>query len=138
MLTYKNDDLLPPKGELIKSHAKAIRMFNGCTDEEGFIVMHVAIETQSDRLVQGQRMMFEGARNRDRDLTNKGMEKTLVTLQNMLRIFTHMWHESSPKAYLNFRTFIMGITGNEDIFPNGVLYEGVSDIPLSYRGETGA
>lgn len=27
-----------------------------------------------------------------------------------------MWHESSPKGYLNFRTFIMGIMGNEDIF----------------------
>lgn len=49
-----------------------------------------------------------------------------------------MWHESSPKGYLNFRTFIMGIQGNEDIFPNGVLYEGVSDIPFAFRGETGA
>jgi hypothetical protein len=38
-----------------------------------------------------------------------------------------MWSESSPKNYLNFRTFIMGITGNDDIFPGGVLYKGVSD-----------
>ena len=101
-------------------------------------MLHVAIETQSNKLIQGQRMMFEGARNRDRDLTNKGMELTLDTLQTMHRIMSHMWHESNPKGYLNFRTFIMGITGNDDIFPNGVLYEGVSDIPLSYRGETGA
>jgi len=32
----------------------------------------------------------------------------------------------------------MGTKGNEDIFPNGVLYEGVSDDPFSFRGETGA
>ena len=83
-------------------------------------------------------MMFEGARNRDRDLMNKGMLQHLETLQYMHKIMSHMWHESSPKGYLNFRTFIMGIQGNEDIFPNGVLYEGVSEIPLSFRGETGA
>lgn len=32
----------------------------------------------------------------------------------------------------------MGIKGNDDIFPGGVLYKGVSDVKLSYRGETGA
>jgi indoleamine 2,3-dioxygenase len=113
-------------------------MFNGCTDEAGFILMHIAIETQSNKLVQGHQMMFEGARSRDRDLMNKGMLQHLKTLQEMHSIMSHMWHESSPKGYLNFRTFIMGIKGNEDIFPNGVLYEGVSDIPFAFRGETGA
>jgi len=60
------------------------------------------------------------------------------TLSRMHEIMSAMWHESSPKAYLNFRTFIMGIQGNEDIFPNYVLYKGVSEVPLFYRGETGA
>jgi indoleamine 2,3-dioxygenase len=69
---------------------------------------------------------------------NEGMELHLKTLQDMHQIMSKMWHESSPKGYLNFRTFIMGIQGNEDIFPNGVLYEGVSDIPFAFRGETGA
>lgn len=32
----------------------------------------------------------------------------------------------------------MGVRGNEDIFPNAVVYKGVSDTPQSYRGETGA
>jgi indoleamine 2,3-dioxygenase len=44
-----------------------------------------------------------------------------------------------PRNYLNFRTFIMGIKGNEEIFPNGVVYKGVFDNkPQYYRGETGA
>ena len=58
----------------MKNHIKPVRMFNGCTDEAGFIVMHVAIETQSNRLVRSHYKMFEGARNRDRDLMNEGME----------------------------------------------------------------
>lgn len=51
-----------------------------------------------------------------------------------------MWNESKPKNYLKYRTFIMGIQGNDDIFPGGgVEYEGVSDGKrLAFRGETGA
>ena len=49
-----------------------------------------------------------------------------------------MWKASSPRGYLGFRTFIMGITGNDDIFPSGVMYRGVDDKPRFYRGETGA
>jgi hypothetical protein len=69
---------------------------------------------------------------------NEGMMKSLNTLQRMHCVFAEMWGESSPRGYLNFRTFIMGITGNDDIFPGGVLYKGVSTEKLSFRGETGA
>ena len=48
-----------------------------------------------------------------------------------------MWQKSKPGAYTSFRTFIMGIT-SQSMFPNGVVYEGVSEEPLSFRGESGA
>ena len=32
----------------------------------------------------------------------------------------------------------MGIKGNDEIFGDGVIYEGVSDKPVQYRGQTGA
>jgi indoleamine 2,3-dioxygenase len=54
-------------------------------------------------------------------------------------IFRRMWNVSNPKGYLNFRTFIMGVKGNDEIFPGGVIYKGLNNNePLSYRGETGA
>jgi len=58
----------------------------------------------------------------------------------MFDIMARMWNESKPKNYLKYRTFIMGIQGNDDIFPGGgVEYEGVSDGKrLAFRGETGA
>ncbi|CRK36514.1 hypothetical protein BN1708_020020, partial [Verticillium longisporum] len=40
-------------------------------------------------------------------------------------------------SYTSFRTFIFGIT-SQSMFPHGVTYEGVSDEPLSFRGESGA
>lgn len=48
-----------------------------------------------------------------------------------------MWANSKPGDYIDFRTFIMGIT-SQSMFPNGVIYEGVSETPLSFRGESGA
>jgi len=33
----------------------------------------------------------------------------------------------------------MGVKGNDEIFPGGVIYKGLNNNePLSYRGETGA
>lgn len=48
-----------------------------------------------------------------------------------------MWNKSKPREYTGFRTFIFGITG-QSMFPNGVVYEGVSEEPVSFRGESGA
>ena len=48
-----------------------------------------------------------------------------------------MWNRSKPNGYTNFRTFIFGIT-SQSMFPDGVVYEGVSEEPMSFRGESGA
>lgn len=48
-----------------------------------------------------------------------------------------MWGKSKPNDYISFRTFIFGIT-SQSMFPHGVVYEGVSEEPLSFRGESGA
>ena len=49
-----------------------------------------------------------------------------------------MWEASRWKHYNDFRVFIMGIKGNDEIFGDGVVYEGVSKSPVQYRGQTGA
>jgi indoleamine 2,3-dioxygenase len=72
-------------------------------------------------------------------MVNKGLEMHHEFFTEIREIFSNMWKYSNPISYLNFRTFIMGITGNDDIFPNGVVYEGCFDgKPQYYRGETGA
>lgn len=50
------------------------------------------------------------------------------------------FRSSAPSDYLKFRSFIFG-TGPAKMnamFPTGVLYEGVSDVPQYFRGESGA
>ena len=48
-----------------------------------------------------------------------------------------MWEFTAPKDYSGYRTFIFGIKA-QSMFPEGVLYKGVSDTPRFYRGESGA
>jgi indoleamine 2,3-dioxygenase len=50
-----------------------------------------------------------------------------------------MWSASRHENYNDFRVFIMGIKGNDKIFPNGLTYENCFDnVPQFYRGQTGA
>ncbi|MFY7995575.1 MAG: hypothetical protein ACOVNX_04655, partial [Sediminibacterium sp.] len=49
-----------------------------------------------------------------------------------------MWKASRWQHYNDFRVFIMGIMGNEEIFGDGVTYSGVWDTPQQFRGQTGA
>ena len=137
-LSYENKDILPPSGTKLKDHISNVRLFNGCTDEAGFIIVHVAIITQTNRQISSYDVMFDGAFKKNRELFNQGMQNHLVALRDMIELMRTMWTESNPKNYLNYRTFIMGIQGNDDIFPGGVLYKGVNTKRLSFRGETGA
>lgn len=56
---------------------------------------------------------------------------------NEIDMLRGMWKKSKPGDYTSFRTFIFGIT-SQSMFPNGVVYEGVSEEPMSFRGESGA
>ena len=49
-----------------------------------------------------------------------------------------MWKASRWQHYNDFRIFIMGVKGTEEIFGPGVTYEGVWDEPKAFRGQTGA
>ena len=109
--------------------------FSGMDDERGFIMLHVDINQHSPQLV-GSILDFLKSKN------NIGVNQSLKNcLSSMKRINERrqiMWQASRWKHYNDFRVFIMGIKGNEEIFGDGVVYEGVSEEPVQYRGQTGA
>jgi indoleamine 2,3-dioxygenase len=70
---------------------------------------------------------------------NQGLFDHMKFLEDIENIFNKMWRTSIPRNFGNFRTFIMGIKGNDEIFPNGVIYGGEFDNkPQFYRGASGA
>lgn len=106
--------------------------FSGTTDEIGFIMVHVDINSHSPNLIKGIQTCING---------NKlhGLELILNTMEKVNERRKTMWKASNPSNYNNFRAFIMGIKGNEDIFGPGVRYEGSTNEELrTYRGQSGS
>ena len=91
----------------------------------------------SGLLVTGAMNALDYCSARDRDAFNTGMEQVIDAMRQINSVMDTMWTRSKPGSYTQFRTFIFGIT-SQSMFPNGVLYEGVSEEPLSFRGESGA
>ncbi|KAI8335973.1 hypothetical protein BC941DRAFT_429920 [Chlamydoabsidia padenii] len=128
---------LNPLGNLTYDNLALIRSFAGSKSEKGFILNHVTMVSHTPKLVKYATGALDAAANKDRtrfDQQLAGLNETYETINNEMEM---MWSRSLPGDYINFRTFIMG-TKNQPMFPDGVIYEGVSDQPVVYRGESGA
>ena len=109
--------------------------FSGMDDERGFIMLHVDINQHSPQLI-GSILDFINAK--DNHGVNQSLDNCLSSMKNINERRQIMWEASRWKHYNDFRVFIMGIKGNDEIFGDGVIYEGVSKEPVQYRGQTGA
>ena len=109
--------------------------FSGMDDERGFIMLHVDINQHSPKLI-GSILDFINAK--DNHEVSQSLNNCLSSMKNINERRQIMWEASRWKHYNDFRVFIMGIKGNDEIFGDGVIYEGVSKEPVQYRGQTGA
>lgn len=109
--------------------------FSGLPDECGFIMLHVDINQYSPALIGG---IFEALDSNNSESLNHALEGLVATMKNINSRRKLMWEASRWKHYNDFRAFIMGIKGNDDIFENGLIYQGVWDEPKAFRGQTGA
>ena len=110
-----------------------IRSFEGSESEKGFILVHVSMVSHTRNLVKA---VNENLRAAEQHQT-PDIKSITTVMQDINQEMAKMWKASNPCDYQSFRTFIMGIK-NQPMFPNGVIYEGVSDEPRYYRGESGA
>ena len=109
--------------------------FSGMDDERGFIMLHVDINQHSPQLVGS---ILDFLKSKDNIGVNQSLKNFLSSMKGINERRQIMWQASRWKHYNDFRVFIMGIKGNEEIFGDGVVYEGVSEEPVQYRGQTGA
>ena len=126
--------LIDSKGYEWENLAMAAK-FSGMDDERGFIMLHVDINQHSPQLV-GSILDFINAK--DNHGVNQSLNNCLSSMKSINERRQIMWEASRWKHYNDFRVFIMGIKGNDEIFGDGVIYEGVSEEPVQYRGQTGA
>lgn len=110
--------------------------FSGENNETGFIMLHVYINELSPNLIKSIHQVYNSKDNLE---LIEGLKLNFNTIKEMNRRRSEMWLASDPKRYNDFRIFIMGSKGNEAIFGDGIVYEGVDDNKkLSFRGQTGA
>jgi len=136
-----NYRLADPTLGLEPSNVRLIRAFEHGLDpassEAGFVLVHIDMVRHSGRLVAGTCACLDASASRDRLAFNTGLRAVLTAMKSVNAVMDTMWQRSKPRAYTSFRTFIFGITA-QSMFPHGVVYEGVSDQPQSFRGESGA
>jgi indoleamine 2,3-dioxygenase len=151
-----NYRLESPREGLEYDNLRLIRAFEHGLDplssEAGFVLVHVAMVRQSGPLIAGAMETLDGAAGKDREAFNAGLSKVVFALKKVNEVMHSMsiltlphncspalamWNKSQPGSYTQFRTFIFGIQ-SQSMFPDGVIYEGVSEKPLSFRGESGA
>ena len=81
---------------------------------------------------------LELVKSKDNSGVNQSLNNCLSSMKSINERRQIMWQASRWKHYNDFRVFIMGIKGNDEIFGDGVIYEGISEEPVQYRGQTGA
>lgn len=127
-----------PEGNLEWDNLNMCVKFSGQPDEAGFILLHVDINQFSPNLVGSVLATLASVETNTLKGVEEGLDKNLETLTQMNIRRKEMWKASRWQHYNDFRVFIMGVKGNEEIFGEGVTYSGVWDTPQQFRGQTGA
>lgn len=111
--------------------------FSGQSDEVGFIMLHVDINRFSPSLV-GSVIQTLASIKDGRQPVHEFLMSNWETMKQMNSRRKEMWTASRWQHYNDFRIFIMGVKGNDEIFGPGITYEGVWNEPKAFRGQTGA
>lgn len=134
-------DKLGEMKEWETDNLRVIRAFEDADGSEaGFILVHVSMVASTGRVVTAVESILEATNARDHVAFNESMRELYATYVEINQTMETMWSWSRPVDYLKFRTFIFGSGPKKmnAMFPNGVIYEGVSDEPQYFRGESGA
>ena len=126
---------IDPKGGLNWENLGMACSFSGMDDERGFIMLHVDINQHSPNLVKS---VIDAQNSSSDKHLNEALDLCYETMIKINERRQLMWKASRWEHYNDFRIFIMGIKGNDEIFGDGLVYENVSDEPQKYRGQTGA
>lgn len=132
---------LDPQGPIALGNIVLIQNFLGGIDEEWFILVHVHIEAVAVEALSACLEAIDAVKKSDEAALTYALEKTKNSLENMCQVLDRMPEGCDPHIYYNrVRPYIHGWKGHP-AFPDGLIYEGVSEYagkPQQFRGETGA
>ncbi|MEE9254190.1 MAG: hypothetical protein V3U43_04610 [Pseudomonadales bacterium] len=122
---------LDPSGPVALGNIDTIQNFVDLYDEHWFIAVHVEIEALAAEALSALLDLAEEDAFADGDAVDAAIEVITKSLRRQIRVLRRIPEKMSPDRYFReFRPYIC-------YFEN-VVYEGVDQAPMSFRGETGA
>lgn len=108
-----------------------IQNFVHLYDEHWFILVHVEIEAIAGEMLVHISKLAAGLDQKNQEIINQEIIEITASVARMTAVLRRIPEKMDPALY--YRTFRPYIR-----FFEGVIYEGVAESPLDYRGETGA
>jgi indoleamine 2,3-dioxygenase len=137
--TLDNWAKIDPKGDVALDNLRVIQNFLGGQDENWFILVHVAIESQAGPALAAIPDLLQQLSAQNTDGVREGLQKILNAWDKINSIFDRMVERCDPYIYYHrVRPYIHGWKGNPAL-PDGLVYEGMFDgKPQAFRGQTGS
>ena len=118
-------------GPIALGNIDTVQNFVHLYDEHWFILVHVAIEAIAARILAAIARTSRWMRDGNPDKVNDELRAIASALEEQVTILRRLPEKMDPALYhRTFRPYIR--------FFENVVYEGVSEAPMNFRGETGA
>jgi indoleamine 2,3-dioxygenase len=122
---------LNPDGPIALGNIDTTQNFVHLYDEHWFILVHVEIEALAGAIFTAITDIQTALRDRDDGRLNAAMSRIAETVWRQVAVLRRIPERMDPNLYYKtFRPYIR--------FFENVVYEGVDQRPLNFRGETGA
>ena len=120
-----------PNGSIALGNIETIQNFVPLHDEHWFILVHVQIEAIAGALLVAMDRATRGLEHQDADAVTDALHDMAGAVWRQVTVLRRIPEKMAPPLYhRTFRPYIR--------FFENVVYEGVTDEPMNFRGETGA
>jgi indoleamine 2,3-dioxygenase len=120
-----------PEGPIALGNIDTLQNFVHMYDEHWFILVHVEIEAIAARILSAMDKSARALRDGDAGTLSASLGQIASALQDQIAVLRRLPEKMDPTLYhRTFRPYIR--------FFENVVYEGVTESPMNFRGETGA
>jgi len=120
-----------PAQPIALGNVDTLQNFVHLYDEHWFILVHVEIEAIAARILAAIDRTARALKIRDAEAVNGDLRSIASAIQDQVAVLRRIPEKMDPALYhRTFRPYIR--------FFENVVYEGVADVPMNFRGETGA
>lgn len=127
-----------PSGPLSGDNMRIYASFTGTEDENWFSIATALVELEAAKGLHVIPLVFQCIT----ECNNEGLQNSLTTVKEsislMEKALTRMKERCRPSVfYSQLRQFLAGWKGNS-VLPEGLVYRGVSDVPVQFGGGSAA